>query len=161
MRKSTLAVSIGALLAGVAGGVVIGQSSVGDDVRELHEVYYQYFADGRADLIAERIYHPNRMTFGAEGVTISAGRDQVEAGFRRATEALVAQGYDHSELPNPSICTPNPSTTIVSGKFRRYRADGSVLAELATTYIYGKTDDGWKIHATIAHDPETVVGCVG
>ena len=34
------------------------------------------------------------------------------------------------------------------------------LAELGQTYIYGQTDDGWKIHATIAHGPETVVGCV-
>lgn len=77
----------------------------------------------------------------------------------RTTEALAAQGCDHSELPNPGICTPNPGTTIVSGMFRRYRTDGSVLAELGQTYIYGKTDEGWKIHATIAHGPDTVIGC--
>lgn len=152
--------SIGMLFVGLAVGVVLGQSSVGADVRALHEVYYEYFADGRADLIAERIYHPNRMSFGADGVTISAGREDVEAGFRRATESLSAQGYHHSELPNPTICAPNPGTTIVSGMFRRYREDGSVLAELGQTYIYGQTDDGWRIHATISHGPETVVGCV-
>lgn len=159
MRKFTVVATV-ALLVGLAAGVVIGQPSTEADVRNLHEVYYQYFADGRADLIAERIYHPNRMAFGADGVTISAGQDDVEAGFQRATEALSAQGYDHSELPNPTICTPNPGTTIVSGMFRRYRQDGSVLAQLGQTYIYGMTDDGWKIHATIAHGPETVVGCV-
>ena len=160
MRKATSTVSIGALLVGLAAGVAFGQQGAAADVRELHEVYFQYFADGRADLIAERIYHPNRMTFGADGVAVSSGRDEVETGFRRAVEALAAQGYDHSELPNPTICTPNPSTTIVSGMFRRYREDGSVLAELGSTYIYGKTDDGWKIHATIAHGAETVVGCL-
>jgi hypothetical protein len=159
MRKFTVVATV-ALLVGLAAGVVIGQPSTEADVRNLHEVYYQYFADGRADLISERIYHPNRMAFGADGVTISAGQDDVEAGFQRATDALSAQGYDHSELPNPTICTPNPGTTIVSGMFRRYRQDGSVLAQLGQTYIYGMTDDGWKIHATIAHGPETVVGCV-
>jgi len=159
MRKFTVVATV-ALLVGLAAGVVIGQPSTEADVRNLHEVYYQYFADGRADLIAERIYHPNRMAFGADGATISAGQDDIEAGFQRATEALSAQGYDHSELPNPTICTPNPGTTIVSGMFRRYRQDGSVLAQLGQTYIYGMTDDGWKIHATIAHGPETVVGCV-
>ena len=159
MRKSAVVATIG-LFVGLAAGVGLGQSSTESDVRKIHEVYYQYFADGQADLIADRIYHANRMSFGADGVTISAGRDDVEAGFRRATETLAAQGYDHSELPNPTICTPNPGTTIVSGMFRRYRRDGSVLAELGQTYIYGQTDDGWKIHATIAHGPETVVGCV-
>ena len=159
MRRNTLGASIAALIVGVASGVVLGQTNASDEVRALHEVYYQYFADGRADLIAERIYHPNRMTFGADGVTISEGQDAVQAGFTRATEALAAQGYDHSELPNPSIYTPNPGTTIVSGLFRRYRTDGSILAELGQTYIYAKTDEGWKIHATIAHGPDTVIGC--
>jgi hypothetical protein len=159
MRKATITISIGTLLVGLAAGAVLGQQSADAEVQALHEVYYQYFAEGRADLIAERIYHPNRMTFADNGVTISGGKDEVEAGFRRATESLDAQGYDHSELPNPSICSPNPGTTIVSGMFRRYREDGSLLAELGQTYIYGKTDEGWKIHATIAHGPDTVVGC--
>lgn len=159
MRRDTIIASVAAMIVGVASGVGIGQTNAGDEVRALHEVYYEYFADGRADLIAERIYHPNRMTFGADGVTISDGQEAVQAGFARATEALAAQGYDHSELPNPGICTPNPGTTIVSGMFRRYRADGSVLAELGQTYIYGMTDEGWKIHATIAHGPDTVIGC--
>ena len=159
MRTAIGGVSIGALVIGLAAGVVLGQGADAD-VRTLHEVYYQYFSDGRADLIAEQIYHPNRMTFGADGVTMSSGQDEVENGFRRTAEALAAQGYDHSELPNPTICTLNPSTTIVSGMFRRYREDGSVLAELGSTYIYGMTDDGWKIHATIAHGPEMVVGCL-
>ena len=63
-------------------------------------------------------------------------------------------------MPDPSICAPNPSTAIVSGMFRRYRENGSVLAELGQTYIYGKTVDGWRIHATIVHGPETVIGCL-
>jgi hypothetical protein len=160
MPRTITAVSTTALLVGLATGVALGRQSTATEVAELHEVYYQYFADGRADLIADRIYHPSRMSFGAGGVTISSGRDEVEGGFRRATEDLAAQGYDHSELPNPSICVPNPGTAIVSGMFRRYREDGSVLAELGQTYIYGSTDDGWRIHATIAHGPETVVGCL-
>ena len=160
MQRTIIGVSTGALLVGLATGVALGRQSPEAEVREMHAVYYQYFAAGRADAIADRIYHPNRMTFGASGVTISSGRDEVEDGFRRALEGLAAQRYDHSEILNPSICTPNPSTAIVSGMFRRYREDGSVLAELGQTYIYGKTDDGWRIHATIGHGPETVVGCL-
>jgi len=159
MRRNTIGASVAAMIVGVASGVVLGQTNASDEVRALHEIYYQYFADGRADLIAERIYHPNRMTFGTDGVTISEGQDAVQAGFTRATEALSAQGYDHSELRNPAICTPNPGTTIISGLFRRYRTDGSILAELGQTYVYAKTDEGWKIHATIAHGPDTVIGC--
>ena len=160
MKKAIIGVSTGALLVGLATGVALGRQSAETEVREMHDVYYQFFADGRADAIADQIYHPNRMGFGAAGVTISTGRDDVEGRFRRMLEDLAAQRYDHSEMPDPSICTPNPSTAIVSGMFRRYREDGSVLAELGQTYIYGKTDDGWRIHATIGHGPETVIGCL-
>ena len=160
MHRAIVGFSTGALLVGLATGVALGRQSADAEIRELHDVYYQYFADGRADAIADRIYHPNLMRFGAGGVTISRGRDEVENRFRRLLEELAAQQYDHSEIPNPSICTPNPSTAIVSGLFRRYRRDGSVLAELGQTYIYGMTDDGWRVHATIAHGPETVIGCL-
>ena len=68
----------------------------------MHDVYYQYFADGRADAIAEQVYHPNRMQFGADGVTIATGRADVAAGMRRSIDRLVAQGYDHSEMMTPS-----------------------------------------------------------
>ena len=128
-QRTIIGVAIGASIVGLASGVLLGRQSAGAEVRELHRVYYQYFADGRADAIADRVYFPNRMTFGAGGVTVSGGRDEVENGFRRALDGLAAQGYDHSELPNPSICAPNPGTVIVSGLFRRYREDGSVLAE--------------------------------
>ncbi len=160
MKRAIIGVSTGALLVGLATGVALGRQSAETDVREMHDVYYQYFADGRADAIAEQIYHPNRMAFGATGVTISTGQSDVEGRFRRLLEELAAQQYDHSEMPNPSICTPNPSTAIVSGMFRRYREDDSVLAELGQTYIYGKTDDGWRIHATIGHGPEMLIGCL-
>ena len=159
-QRAIIGVSTGALLVGLATGVALGRQSAEAEVREMHDVYYQYFADGRADAIAERIYYGNRMAFGAGGVTISSGRDEVEDGFRRALEGLAAERYDHSEMPNPSICMPNPGTAILSGMFKRYREDGSVLAELGQTYIYGKTDDGWRIHATIGHGPDTVVGCL-
>ena len=159
MRKFAIVATIG-LFVGLATGVGLGQSSTETDVRKIHEVYYQYFADGQADLIAKRIYHPNRMTFGDDGVTISSGLDEVQDAFQRTLDNLAAQRYDHSELPNPSICVLNPGTAIVSGMFRRYREDGSVLAELGQTYIYGKTDAGWRIHATIGHTPETVIGCL-
>jgi|TARA_B100000315_G_scaffold256924_1_gene304183 hypothetical protein len=159
-QRAIIAISTGAVLVGLATGVALGRQSAEADVRELHATYYQYFADGQAGEIAQRIYHPNRMAFGQNGVAISSGRDEVESGFRRALEGLAAERYDHSEMPDPSICTPNPGTAIVSGMFRRYREDGSVLAELGQTYIYGQTDDGWRIHATIAHGPETVIGCL-
>ena len=160
MQKSIIAIATAALFVGLATGVGLGRQDAGAEIRALHEVYYQYFAQGRADAIAERIYHPNRMTFGDDGVTISSGLDEVQDAFQRTLDNLAAQFYDHSELPNPSICVPNPGTAIVSGMFRRYREDGSVLAELGQTCIYGKTDAGWRVHATIGHTPETVIGCL-
>ena len=155
-----MGVAIGALLIGLATGGVLGRQSIKADVEAMHDVYYEHFAAGRAEVIAEQVYHPNRMRFGANGVTIATGRDDVEAGMRSAIDGLVAQGYDHSEMVTPSICAPNPGTVLVSGRIRRYHDDGSVLGEVGSTYIYGKTEDGWRIHATIGHGPENAVGCL-
>ena len=155
-----MAVAIVALLVGFATGGVVGRQSAEADVRAVHDVYYQYFADGQAVAIADEIYHPNRIRFGADGATLATGRDDVEAGMRQLIDGLVAQGYDRSEMVAPSICAPNPGTVLVSGRILRYHDDGSVLGELGATYIYGKTEDGWRIHATIGHGPENVVGCL-
>ena len=155
-----MAVVAVALLVGFATGGVLGRQSSEADVRAMHDVYYEYFADGRADAIADEIYHPNRMQFGADGVTMATGRDDVEAGMRQAIDGLVAQGYDRSEMLAPSICAPNPGTVIVSGGIRRYRDDGSVLGELGASYLYGQTEDGWRIHAVISHDATTAIGCL-
>lgn len=160
IQRSTVGVATGALLIGLATGGVMGRQSAEADVRALHDVYYGYFAGGRADLIAAEIYHPNRMRFGADGVTISTGRDDVEAGMRSSIDGLVAQGYGRSEIPDASICAPNPGTVIVSGKIMRYLENGSVMGEVGATYIYGQTPDGWRIHATIGHDAETAIGCL-
>ncbi len=160
MAKGSMFIALTALLVGIGAGVVVGRQSADDEVRRLHEVYYDYFADGDAKRIAEEIYAPNRMSFRESGVFVSSSAAEVEAGFAQAAESLSAQGYARSELPNPIICSPNPGTTIVSGRFKRYRTDGSVMTELGTTYIYGQTPDGWRIHATISHGPDTTIGCV-
>lgn len=159
-KRGMMAVATVAVLVGFATGGVLGRQSAEADVRAMHDVYYEYFADGRANTIAAEIYHPNRMRFGADGVTIATGREDVEAGMRQAIDGLVARGYDRSEMMAPSICAPNPSTVIVSGGIRRYRDDGSVLGEAGASYIYGQTENGWRIHAVISHDPTTAVGCL-
>ena len=71
MQRQLVGVAIGALFVGLAAGNVFGRQSAEAEVRAMHGVYYQYFADGRADVIADEIYHPNRMRFGPDGVTIS------------------------------------------------------------------------------------------
>ncbi len=159
-QRGMMAVATVALLVGFATGGVLGRQSAEADVKAMHDIYYQYFADGQAGAIADEIYHPNRIRFGADGATLATGRDDIEAGMRQAIDGLVAQGYDHSEMMTPSICAPNPGTVIVSGGIRRYHDDGSVLGELGASYIYGQTEDGWRIHAVIGHDPTTAVGCV-
>jgi len=48
---------------------------------------------------------------------------------------------------------------IASGKFYRYKKDGSVLSENAVTYIFGKTDKGWRIVSYGGHGLDRVVPC--
>ena len=160
MARGSMLIALTALLVGLGTGGVVGRQSANDEVRRLHEIYYGYFAEGNAKRIAEEIYHPNRLQFGSSGVAVSSSAEEVETSFAQATESRSPQGYDRSELPEPVICSPNPGTAIISGRIERYHTDGSVMAEMGSTYIYGKTPDGWRIHATISHGPDTAIGCV-
>ena len=159
-QQFVIAIAVITSIAGFTTSNLLGGQSAESEVRAIHDRYYEYFAAGQAGDIAERIYYPNRMAFTATGVTVTNNQADVEEGFQNTLAHLATEQYDHSELISPSICAPNPRTVFVSGMFRRYRKDGSVLAELGQTYIYGMTDDGWKIHATIGHAPETVLGCL-
>jgi hypothetical protein len=129
------------------------------EVKAAFDQYYTWFSDGRSDLVAERAYQAPSLFLAPAGPDVRSSNDAIRARFDAVLKPLIADGYSRSEMPNPSICVLNESTATVSGRYIRYRKDGSVMAQLGGIYIFTKAAGSWRIVALINHEPNKVLGC--
>lgn len=129
------------------------------DVKRAFDQYLAWFAAGRSDLIAERAYDVPTLLLFADGLDVLASREMVNARFETILKRLIADGYVKSEMPSPTICVLSESAAILSGRYVRYRKDGSVMGEYGGTYIFTKTAAGWRMVSQIVHDPSKVLSC--
>ncbi len=121
--------------------------------------YVAWFAAGRADLIAERSYLSPSVRLEQSGPSVLASPDDIKKRFEATLTPLIADGYAKSEWPLRNICVLSEAAAIVSGRYVRYRKDGRVMGEYGATYMFAKTDDGWRIVAFTPHDPSRVFRC--
>ena len=59
-------------------------------------------------------------------------------------------------MADPHISVFSEHAATVSGRYVRYRKDGSVIAEFGGTYSFAKMSDGWRIVSIMWHDPTKV-----
>jgi hypothetical protein len=135
------------------------ERTIKTEVKAAFDQYYAWFSAGRSDLVAERAYQAPSLFLAPTGPDVRSSSAAVRARFEAVLKPLIADGYVRSEMPHPSICVLNESTATVSGRYIRYRKDGSVMGELGGIYIFTKTTGGWRIVALINHDPSKVLGC--
>jgi hypothetical protein len=135
------------------------ERTIKTEVKAAFDQYYAWFSDGRSDLVAERAYQAPSLFLSPAGPDVRLSSDAVRARFDAVLKPLIADGYGRSEMPNPSICVLNENTATVSGRYIRYRKDGSVMGELGGIYIFTKTTGSWRIVALINHDPSKALGC--
>lgn len=152
-----------ALAIGAGLSVVSAQPSRTDglkaEVSAAWEEYLKLFADGRADVIGDRVYHAPSFNLTANGPNVSMTPADTKARFETSIAALVKQNYARTTTKHANICVLNDATAILSVQWTRYRKDGSVLSEPAGTYVFSKTKDGWRIIAQTGHAPERVMSC--
>jgi hypothetical protein len=137
------------------------QETLKAEVRGAWDEYVRAFSAQRADLIADRVYLTPSFALNANNVVVSMTAAEVKARFESQMDTLKAQNYQRSETKIANVCVLNDVAAILSGQFIRYRKDGSVLSELAGTYVFAKTPQGWRIVAQISHSPDRVVKCGG
>ena len=165
MRSMTvLLVFIGMVLCLGAGPVAAQQLSadrentIKADVSRAFDEYLRWFMEDRPDLVARRIRIPWLRLQPTGPITISMD-SQVQTWFEDTLRPLVAEGYERSEWPVRRICVLNESTAILSGKYIRYRKNGSVIGEYGTSYVFARSGADWQIVSTIPHDPQKLVLC--
>ena len=129
------------------------------DVRAAWDQYMRDFSSRRADLIAERSYTAPSASLAGSGVVFSMTPADVKSRFESSIGALVAKNYERSDTRTANVCILNDGAAILSGTFVRYLKDGSVMSEIAGTYLFAKTAPGWRIVAQIGHSADRVVKC--
>jgi len=134
-------------------------AKIKQQVTDAVHTYYRLFSERNMKALGERVYHVPAISVGPNGVQVNTTAEQVAARFEALLKQLLASGWDKSEFPSPNVCVLNAGAAIASGKFYRYRKDGSVLSENAVTYWFGKTQDGWRIVSFTAHPVDKVVPC--
>ncbi|MBM3770221.1 MAG: nuclear transport factor 2 family protein [Acidimicrobiia bacterium] len=140
-------------------GTVSAQDRVSAEVRKALEDYVANFSAKRADLIAEQNVLAPSTLIGGTAVTTSLTAADVKHRYETNLNSLVSQKYGRSQVKNATVCALNDSAAIVSGQFTRYRTDGSVLSELASTYVFAKSDGRWRIVTQIGHSLDRRMTC--
>jgi hypothetical protein len=129
------------------------------EVTDVIHHYYQLFTERNMKALPQEIFELPFVLLGPEGVKVELTAEDMTERNEANLKKLLESGWDRSEFPNPSVCVLNPGAAIASGKFYRYKKDGSVLSENAVTYILGKTDKGWRIVSFGGHALDRIVPC--
>ena len=82
---------------------------------------------------------------------------EIEAFFTTAMQNLEARGWHHSQWHEVSAEQLGDRAVLVSTVAVRYMADGEELERAGATYLFRKTEPGWKMAVTIAHPPDKVL----
>lgn len=142
-----------------AGRPAPDRAAIAGEVRQALEEYVGHFSAKRADLIAQQSVMAPSTTIGGSAITTSLTAEDVRRRYDSNLQALTAQRYGRSVVDGATVCVLNESAAIVSGRFTRYRTDGSVLAEIASTYVFAKSDGRWRIVTQMAHGRDRQIAC--
>lgn len=144
---------------GVSRSAAQPQAAVEADIRQALEDYVGHFSAKRADLIADQSVMAPSTTISATAVTTALTPADVKRRYEANLNGLAAQRYERSRVKNATVCLLNDAAAIVSGQFTRYRTDGSVLSEIASTYVFAKSDGRWRIVNQISHGTDRRISC--
>ena len=138
-----------------------GASPEAAEIRDLLLRYTEWFSAGDAGRIAREAYHVPFQGFLATGPLAVSSVEAVELALAATIGAMRLTGYARSTLSEPVVSLLDHRAAIASGVVTRYRADGTVMDTLGSSYLLGKTLlHGWRILSNFTHDQGSVVRLV-
>lgn len=167
MRGRTIPVAMGLLaLLGLTPGPATTQEldaaavdRIRVEVTAAVDRYYQLYSELNPEALADEVFHLPWMAPGGGGMRVDLDRDESVGRFREAMDRLIESGWQRSVFTTEHVCVLNDRAAIATGYNTRYRPDGSVMSVGGVTYLFGRTDDGWKILFYTSLPRERLVRC--
>ena len=128
------------------------------DVIETMTKYVTTFTAQKPRIIADEIFSNPSLNMGANGVIVNTP-DQVNTQYTGNIKRLVEENWEKSVMVHHNVCVMNANVAFSNSRYIRYKKDGSVHSEGASTYMLNKGKDGWRIVMLIGHDINKVMVC--
>lgn len=121
------------------------------------QAYCQAFWPGNAEAMPAFFHFP--ATLMASGMRLSVNSpDELVQMLSVGLSDLAAAGFAHSEIQVLHEHRLADDLALVSARYHRQRADGSVLEEIAASYtLHRDAERGWGIVQIITHDPSRLI----
>lgn len=121
--------------------------------------YYATFVELKPDVLAKEIFHSPWIVIGGGGPQADMTVAQAQERFAASMKQLTESGWARSQFTTESVCVLNANAAIASGYNTRYKKDGSVMSVGGTTYILGRSKDGWKVISYSGSQKGKLVRC--
>jgi hypothetical protein len=124
----------------------------------VHEVVSQYYeAFVRDPKVAASYYGEPALIVLRDEVRSLSARADVEAFLKTARDTLMARGYLTTKMDASRMKRLSNSTALYATVAIRLKTDGTELERAAFTYLLHRDNNGWKIHALVATDADSLV----
>lgn len=134
------------------------QAKIKTEVNAAMQNYVDAFNRSDGNSIGNSSFTNPSFAIGPSGLSTRTP-EQMAQQYTNTTKRLAETGWVKSVGGRYSICVINATAALFNGRFDRVRKDGSVMTETATTYLFNKGKDGWRIAALWGHDINKVVTC--
>ena len=121
---------------------------------------YQAAFSGHDPQRTQLSYHKPSIAFDQQdpqGLRILQTASEIEAFVSSTFQRLEARGWQYSKWLNVSAKQLGASVVLVSTVAVRCLKNGGELERIGGTYLFRKSDLGWKIAVLISHPPETAI----
>jgi hypothetical protein len=131
------------------------------EIRALLRDYIDWFSAGDSARIAREAYDVPFQGFLPTGPASIASVETLELALTAYIGAMRLTGYSRSTISEPVVSLLDNRAALASGTVTRYRADGTVIETLGSSYLLGKSLlHGWRIISNFTHPAGTVVRTV-
>lgn len=121
--------------------------------------YYSLFTQRDMKALPEQVFNIPWIVIGGSGPQPDLTKEQALARFEGSLKDLIARGWGKSVFTTQNVCVLNANAAIASGYNTRYKTDGSVMSVGGTSYLFGRTKQGWRVVSYTGHARDKVVRC--
>ena len=160
LKLTATAITVAVLaLSGLAAAQERPEEETKIAVRAAWDAYIDAFSAGETDVIANDVYAAPSYQLGGNGASVRVTPADTQAAFDATHASLAPERYDRSETDRAEICVINDGTALLSAYFTRYRTDDTVISNGASSYLFAKFDDDWRIVAIMANPAAKLITC--